>query len=177
MSVEIPSEPAAGSLGAAVIAGKATEMLDIGYYLSQAFPNWFERKAPSEATRGHLLVVDDDPIFRKLIDPVLRSIGFSVTLLGSGQQALSQIAAGDRFDIVISDLDMPVMDGFQFAEALRRDKRYGDVPLIALSSVCSDEARQRGREVGFTNHIAKSDRAGLIAALGNVNGKILGEAA
>ncbi len=177
VSVEIPSD-LPGSLGAAVIAGKATEVLDIGYYLSQAFPNWFERKAPTEGgARGRLLVVDDDPIFRKLIDPVLRSIGFTVTLLGSAQQALNQIAAGDRFDIVISDLDMPVMDGFQFAEALRRDDRYTDLPLIALSSVCSDEARQRGREAGFTNHIAKSDRAGLIAALGNVNGETLGEAA
>lgn len=108
---------------------------------------------------------------------MLRSIGFGVTPLGSAQQALNQIAAGERFDIVISDLDMPEMDGFQFAEALRRDSRYGDVPLIALSSVCSDEARQRGREVGFTNHIAKSDRAGLIAALGSIHGKIFGEAA
>ncbi|MBN9023550.1 MAG: chemotaxis protein CheW, partial [Rhizobiales bacterium] len=177
VAVEIPSD-AAGSLGAAVIAGKATEVLDIGYYLAQAFPNWFERKAPVKGTaRGRLLVVDDDPIFRKLIDPVIRSSGYSVTLLGSAQAALSQIAAGERFDVVVSDLDMPLMDGFQFAEALRQDSRHRDTPLIALSSICSDEARERGREAGFTHHIAKSDRAGLVAALGNVNDERLGEAA
>lgn len=177
VSVEIPSD-LPGSLGAAIIAGRATEVLDIGYYLSQAFPNWFERKAPVDnAHKGRLLVVDDDPIFRKLIDPVLRGVGYNVTLLGSAQQALTHVASGERFDVIISDLDMPVMDGFQFAEALRRDSRYAKTPLVALSSVCSDEAKERGREVGFTNHIAKSDRAGLIAALGNLNDELLGEAA
>ncbi len=55
--------------------------------------------------------------------------------------------------------------------------RYRDTPLIALSSICSDEAKERGREAGFTNHIAKSDRAGLVAALGNHNDERLGEAA
>lgn len=51
VSVEIPSD-LPGSLGAAIIAGKATEVLDIGYYLSEAFPNWFERKAPAEGERA-----------------------------------------------------------------------------------------------------------------------------
>jgi two-component system chemotaxis sensor kinase CheA len=60
---------------------------------------------------------------------------------------------------------MPEMDGFELAQALRRDPRAANIPVIALSSVVSPEAVARGREVGFYDYVAKFDRQGLIAAL------------
>ena len=67
--------------------------------------------------------------------------------------------------MVITDIEMPEMDGFEFAEALRGDPRTADLPIIALSSVVSAEAIERGRQVGFHDYVAKFDRQGLIAAL------------
>ena len=69
------------------------------------------------------------------------------------------------FDVVITDIEMPEMDGFQFAESLRGDPRTADLPVIALSSVVSAEAVERGRDAGFHDYVAKFDRQGLIAAL------------
>ena len=69
------------------------------------------------------------------------------------------------FDVAITDIEMPDMNGFQFAEAVRSDPRTAELPIIALSSVVSAEAIDRGRKVGFYDYVAKFDRQGLIAAL------------
>ncbi len=60
---------------------------------------------------------------------------------------------------------MPEMNGFEFAEAIRADRRTQSVPIIALSSVISPAAIERGRQAGFHDYVAKFDRPGLIAAL------------
>jgi two-component system chemotaxis sensor kinase CheA len=72
---------------------------------------------------------------------------------------------GAVFDVAITDIEMPDMNGFQFAEIVRADPRTAELPIIALSSVVSAEAIDRGRRVGFHDFVAKFDRQGLIAAL------------
>ena len=72
---------------------------------------------------------------------------------------------GRLFDVIITDIEMPDMSGFQLAESLRADPRTAELPVIALSSVVSAEAIERGRQVGFHDYVAKFDRQGLIAAL------------
>ena len=72
---------------------------------------------------------------------------------------------GRAFDVAITDIEMPDMDGFEFAGAVRGDSRTANLPVIALSSVVSAEAVERGRRVGFYDYVAKFDRQGLIAAL------------
>jgi two-component system chemotaxis sensor kinase CheA len=97
--------------------------------------------------------------------PVLRATGYEVTAVGSGTEALSLMKAGRTFDVVISDIEMPEMSGFDLAEAVRADSRHQNVPIIALSSLTSAEALERGRQAGFDDYVAKFDRPGLIAAL------------
>jgi two-component system chemotaxis sensor kinase CheA len=72
---------------------------------------------------------------------------------------------GKKFDVAVTDIEMPEMDGFAFAESLRADERTAELPVIALSSQISTEAIERGREAGFHDFVAKFDRQGLIAAL------------
>jgi len=88
-----------------------------------------------------------------------------VTAATDGKAALALVEKGGGFDLVVSDIEMPEMDGFAFAEALRADPRHGDLPVIALASVISAEAVERGRQAGFHDFVAKFDRQGLIAAL------------
>ena len=67
--------------------------------------------------------------------------------------------------MVLTDIEMPDMNGFEFAEVIRADAHLADMPIIALSSLVSPAAIERGRQAGFHDYVAKFDRPGLIAAL------------
>ena len=67
--------------------------------------------------------------------------------------------------MIISEIEMPGMNGFEFAEAVKRNTRWNDVPLVALSSFATPKDLARGREVGFTDYVLKGDRDALVATL------------
>ena len=156
----------AGVLGSAVVKGQATEIIDVGHFLPLAFEDWFRRKDQRSAARScSVLLVDDSPFFLNMLTPVLQAAGYAVTAAGSARDALALLNDGRAFDVVVTDIEMPDMDGFGFAESLRADPRTADLPVIALSSQVSDDKIERGRQVGFHDFVAKFDRQGLIAAL------------
>jgi two-component system chemotaxis sensor kinase CheA len=155
-----------GVLGSAVVKGHATEIIDVGHFLPLAFEDWFRRKDRAlEVRQHHILLVDDSPFFRNMLAPVLQAAGYTVTAVGSASEALAMLSDGRAFDVVVTDIEMPEMDGFAFAETLRADERTAELPVIALSSQISAEALERGRDAGFYDFVAKFDRQGLIAAL------------
>jgi two-component system chemotaxis sensor kinase CheA len=155
-----------GILGSAVIKGQATEIVDIGYFLPLAFEDWFRRKEMSnDALTRTLLFVDDSAFFRNMLVPVIKASGYDVTAVGEASEALALIKKGERFDVIVSDIEMPGMNGFELAEAIRADARWAHVPIIALSSMTSPASIERGRQAGFHDFVAKFDRPGLIAAL------------
>jgi len=155
-----------GVVGSAIVKGQATEIIDVGHFLPLAFADWFRRKEnPIQARQKSVLLVDDSAFFRNMLAPVLQAAGFDVTSVSSGAEALAHVADGRIVDIVITDIEMPEMDGFELARNLRQHPRAAGIPVIALSSVVSPEAVARGREVGFYDYVAKFDRQGLIAAL------------
>jgi two-component system chemotaxis sensor kinase CheA len=155
-----------GVLGSAIVRGQATEIIDVGHFLPLAFEDWFRRKEQQVQHRARtVLLVDDSPFFLNMLTPVLQAAGYTVTAVSSAHEALALLKDGRAFDVVITDIEMPDMNGFQFAEIVRADPRTADLPVIALSSVVSAEAIERGRRVGFHDYVAKFDRQGLIAAL------------
>jgi two-component system chemotaxis sensor kinase CheA len=155
-----------GVLGSAVIRGQATEVLDAGHFLEQAFEDWFRRKDLRAPDVGRsLLLVDDSDFFRNMLSPLLKTAGYTVTAVAGAKEALTLLKEGRRFDVLVTDVDMPGMDGFALAEAVRTETRFGDIPMIALSSSGSAESIERGRKVGFHDYVAKFDRQSLIAAL------------
>ncbi|MFZ5789646.1 MAG: chemotaxis protein CheW [Pseudomonadota bacterium] len=167
-----------GRLGSAIIAGKATDVIDTGYYLTQAFADWFgsgETVFGEENTR-RLLLVDDSPFFRNLIAPLLSSAGYEVVTAESADRALKLCEAGQQFDVIISDIEMPGMSGFEFAETLKKNDRWRDTPLVALSSHSSPRDIARGREVGFDDYVAKFDRDALLQTLSEAFSELKGAA-
>ena len=131
-----------------------------------AFEDWFRRKDnPTGARQYAVLLIDDSPFFRNMLTPVLQAAGYAVTAVGSAREALALLEDGRAFDVAVTDIEMPEMDGFEFAEAVRADERYPELPVIALSSQISAESIERGRQAGFHDYVAKFDRQGLIAAL------------
>ena len=83
----------------------------------------------------------------------------------SASEGLNVLRSGRQFNVILTDIEMPDMNGFEFAEAIRADHRTSATPIIALSSLISPAAIERGKQVGFHDYVAKFDRPGLIAAL------------
>ena len=165
LDIELASAKA-GILGSAVIKGQATEVIDIAHYLPLAFEDWLHwRGHPTDAVPCHVLLVDDAPFFRNMLAPVLKAAGYAVTPAASVDEALALLQGGRRFDVVVTDIEMPGRDGFELASAVRANPRTANVPIIGLSSLVSAEAVERGRQVGLHDYVAKFDRQGLIAAL------------
>jgi two-component system chemotaxis sensor kinase CheA len=155
-----------GILGSAVIKGQATEVIDVGHFLPMAFADWFSRKEmrPSASAQS-VLLVDDSAFFRNMLAPVLKAAGYRVRVAPNAQEGLSALRSGQPFDVVLTDIEMPDMNGFEFAETIRADQHLSSMPIIALSSMVSPAAIERGRQAGFHDYVAKFDRPGLIAAL------------
>ncbi len=160
LKVEIEADQP-GLVGTAVIDGHATDIIDTGYYLTQAYPDWFKAThsfANAGKARRRMLLVDDSPFFRNLMVPLFSLAGYDVTSVESVEDALSLRESGVDFDVIISDIEMPGKNGFEFAEDVRADERWREVPMVALSAHASDVDKQRGRDVGFDGHVAKFDR-------------------
>ena len=159
----------AGLLGTAVIGGQATDVLDTGYWLMQAWQDWF-RGVPRQgdaAGQKHVLLVDDSEFFRQLMVPTLGAAGFRVTAVASAAEALRLRDAGTMFDAIVSDIEMPEMDGIQFARAVRAGGPWARLPLIAMTAHSDMETARIGREAGFTDYVAKFEREVLVASLRN----------
>jgi two-component system chemotaxis sensor kinase CheA len=165
LDIELASDRP-GVLGSAVIKGQATEVIDVAHYLPLAFEDWLHWKDQrSGRTPRCVLLIDDAAFFRNMLSPVLKAAGYAVTAVASAPDALALMQDGQRFDIVITDIEMPGMNGFELASAMHDNPRTADIPIIGLSSLISTEAVERGRQVGLYDYVAKFDRQGLIAAL------------
>ncbi|MCB1508856.1 MAG: chemotaxis protein CheW, partial [Hyphomicrobiaceae bacterium] len=155
-----------GILGSAVIKGRATEIVDVGHFLPLAFEDWFLAKEKTTISQTmRVLLVDDSAFFRNMLAPVLKSAGYEVRVAASAEEAMQRLEAGETYDAIVSDIEMPGQNGYEFTEALRRKPETRHMPVIALSAHASPQAIARGRQAGFTDYVAKFDRPGLIAAL------------
>lgn len=101
-----------------------------------------------------ILVADDKATSRELIREWLQEFGYHVTEAGNGEEVLLQVRA-DRPDLVLLDIQMPALDGFEVLRILRSDPEHHDLPIIALTASAMQGDRERGLAAGFTGYITK----------------------
>ena len=120
---------------------------------------------------GRLLVVDDALTVRELQRTILERAGFEVTVASDGVEALACLGQGE-FDLVLTDVEMPRMDGFTLTEQIRAHPTLRNVAVLILTSLASDIDRRRGLEVGADGYIVKSDfdEQSLLAAVDRLVG-------
>ncbi|CAO3357446.1 hybrid sensor histidine kinase/response regulator [Azospirillum melinis] len=122
-----------------------------------------------EATpaRAHILVVDDSITTRTLEKSILEAHGYRVTLCVDGREALERLSEGMEVGLIISDVEMPRMDGFALLQAVKADKRLEEIPVILVTSRASDEDRERGLRLGADAYIVKTrfDQNELLAGI------------
>ena len=178
IDVQLGSEGAFGLLGSAIINGQAMDVIDVGHFLSIAHPDWFGSRAPmaldpvKAGVAKRILLVDDSPFFRNMLAPMLNVAGYEVQAVNDAKEALKLSQGDAHFDIIISDIEMPDMDGFEFAKQVRSDSsRWRKTPMLALSSHATAQDMDRGRDVGFDDYIAKFDREGLMRSIERIGSK------
>ncbi len=127
--------------------------------------------APAELRLQRILVVDDALTVRELQRSILERAQFSVRVASDGLEALALLAE-EPCDLVLTDVEMPNMDGFTLTEAIRADADLANIPILILSSRSSDADRQRGLEAGADGYIVKSgfDEASLLTAVDRLLG-------
>jgi two-component system chemotaxis sensor kinase CheA len=119
-----------------------------------------------------VMVVDDALTIRELQKSILERAGYRVRTASDGLEALAMLATEDT-TLVLTDIEMPKMDGFALIEAMRKQPRLAHVPVIILSSRGSEADRRRGLEAGADGYIVKNafDQAGLLSAVSRLLGK------
>ncbi|MDR0339124.1 MAG: response regulator [Desulfovibrio sp.] len=114
-----------------------------------------------------VLLVEDNPINTEIALELLKAVDLDVSTAGNGQEALERVEAADPpFDLVLMDLQMPVMDGYEATRRLHADPRNSGLPIIAMTAHAMVEERDRCLEMGMDGHVTKPiDVAGLYATL------------
>jgi two-component system chemotaxis response regulator CheY len=103
------------------------------------------------------LVVDDSATMRDMVSSTLKQAGFEPVTGGNGQEALDKLAAltGRRLDLIITDLNMPVMDGLTFIKAVRTRDEYKSVPILMLTTESHADVKAQGKAAGATGWLVK----------------------
>lgn len=115
-----------------------------------------------------ILTVDDSFTIRRLLRAVLSGQGFEVAEAEDGVAALEWLAANEAPDLMITDINMPRLDGFGLVEAVRAQGGHADMPILVLSTESSDDKLLRAREAGADGWIVKPfDPATLASAIEN----------
>lgn len=119
----------------------------------------------------HVLAVDDSKTMRDMLRLTLTGAGFNTDLAEDGVHGLEVLEEIDRPDAIITDINMPRMDGFGFIEAVREQEQYRSIPILVLSTESAANLKTRARDGGATGWIVKPfDPVKLVKALNMVAG-------
>jgi CheY-like chemotaxis protein len=114
------------------------------------------------ATRGEVMVVEDDYAIRETLRDVLEDEGFAVSSAANGQDALAHLAAGDSPRLILLDLMMPVMDGVEFRSVQQRDPRLSQIPVVVISA--ENGLEQTASNMAVEGFLAKPFELGALLA-------------
>lgn len=121
---------------------------------SKASPQPGKNQGERKARRGAVLVVDDVPDVTEMIGLLLKHAGYEVSTADSAKSAL-RLARKNSYDLVISDIGMPEMNGYELAQALRGLNNYSTTPMIAVTGYSEYDDRGRAVKAGFNVHLTK----------------------
>lgn len=176
-----------GVIGSMTIDGKVVDVVDITHYLDRSKEDFFSVDAhagtpfagedkdgnvvPVQQDGVSALIVDDSPFFRNMLSPILRAAGYRVTVSEDAVAAISLHDKGKMFDVILSDIEMPQMTGYEFVEKMRADSAWKDLPFIALTSHTTPQDIEYGYQKGFTEYIGKLNKDELIRTMRSVLAK------
>lgn len=106
--------------------------------------------------RLHVLVVEDDPINQEILQEVFEALGARVTTAADGQDAVTKVCAGtSSFDVILMDVQMPIMSGIEATRRIRADNRFADLPILGMAAAMFPQEIQQCLDAGMNAHIGK----------------------
>jgi two-component system chemotaxis sensor kinase CheA len=158
--------------GATVLgSGQVVPVLNVSDLMKSAVRSVAAAQAPAAvektpARTGRILVAEDSITARALLKNMLQTAGYQVATAVDGADAFTQARSGE-FDLVVSDVDMPRMSGFELTTKIRGDKKLGELPVVLVTALESREDRERGIEAGANAYIVKSsfDQSNLLEVI------------
>ena len=117
--------------------------------------------------RKKVLIVDDSPSVLAILNDILDELGFAVTSARNGAEAYTQVE-NTKFNMIITDLKMPIMDGIEFIERAKQLSNCKFVPIVMLSSVDDEEKVASARKAGVSTFIKKPINEGKLTAMLNI---------
>ena len=173
-----------GIKGSGIINGRTTLFLDVFELFEGLHPQWSaeggagtsgERKerepGPASGRGATVLLVEDSDFFRSQVRQLLTENGYSVVEAENGKVAWDYLREHpEEVRVVVADLEMPVMDGFEMTEKIKGDQRLSRIPVIALTSLASEEDQAKGSQVGIDEYQIKLDRNKLLQSLAGYTG-------
>ena len=133
-------------------------ILNVSEILRNTSDRWrLAPKRTADATvQQRVLLVEDSELTRDMLEGVIRSLGYHVTEATDGRDAL-QCLEREVPDLIIADLEMPIMNGFELIKEVRGQSAYQDIPIVVLTSRGSDDDRQKAAALGADAYLIKAD--------------------
>ncbi len=170
-SVEVEDEAfnQDGILGSAILKDRTTLFLDVFNIIQIYDPDFFTVPKVATDHQARILIAEDSSFYRNLLCSYLEAAGYEVMAAEDGQEAL-EILEKEEIDLLITDIEMPRMNGFELTKAVRNHDRLKDLPVIAVTSLSGEDDRRRGVEAGVNDYQPKLDRDQVLNAVHNLLG-------
>ena len=154
-------------IGSQLVEGHLTAILDLCALIEAAQPGWFSSKERTAIKKLRVVLAEDSAFFRALLGSYLRGIGLDVLCAANGKEALD-ILEHTPVDGVVSDLEMPVMDGFELARRLKSHETLSLLPLVGISAMDEAVVRPRALDAGFDEFRSKNNLPLLVKSLEDI---------
>ena len=160
--------------GATILgSGRVVPILNVNDLLTSSPDAAVQTPGPETGKRGEekksILVAEDSITSRMLIKSILEGAGYRVTTAVDGSEAYTTLKTGE-FDLVVSDVEMPGLNGFGLTQKIRSDKKYAEIPVILVTGLETQEDREKGIDAGANAYIVKSsfDQSNLLEVVGRM---------
>jgi two-component system chemotaxis sensor kinase CheA len=163
-----------GVQGSIVLGDRPTRLIDLFKIAEKAHPEWFADRPKASTEPGKapvVLLAEDSNFFRKQVKSMIEEQGYLVIDCEDGLVAWNRLNEEKLdIDLVVTDIEMPNLNGFELCQRIKQSTPWGHVPVIALTSLAGASDMQRGMEVGIDDYQIKMDREKLLASLHNFTG-------
>lgn len=161
-----------GIAGSSIVDGKTVMIVNIYEIIDILHPEWSVVKQAAVTTdKGVILIAEDSDFFRAQIERYIQEEGFDVIACADGLEAWKYLdSKKQKIRMVVTDVEMPNMNGLELCKKIRNDSRYESIPVIALTSLASEDDEARGKDAGVTEYQVKLDRDRLIDGINTILG-------